>query len=171
MVIVAFGLLGAASLQSKTQVSEIESYQRVQAVLLMSDIRERINANRAQAAGYVSTSIIGTGDNQPTSCTNLATGVNRDLCEWSNALKGAAEQKSSANVGSMIGARGCITQVQAANPTSGLCTPGIYQITVAWQGMHQTIAPALSCGQGLYGADDSYRRAVSTQIAIGLPSC
>ena len=175
IVIVAFGLLGLAGLQSKVQLGEIESYQRAQAILLLSDMTERINTNRSQAASYIVASPVGTGDSQPASCTSLAVGPSRDLCEWSNALKGAGEQKSSggvtANVGAMLGARGCITQVQAPDPTPGICTPGIYLVDVAWQGMHRTAASAIICGQGSYGADDAYRRVISSQIVVGLPAC
>lgn len=175
IVIVAFGLLGLAGLQSKVQLGEIESYQRAQAILLLSDMTERINTNRSQAASYIVASPVGTGDSQPASCTSLAVGPSRDLCEWSNALKGVGEQKSSggatANVGAMLGARGCITQVQAPDPTPGICTPGIYLVDVAWQGMHRTAASAIICGQGSYGADDAYRRVISSQIVVGLPAC
>lgn len=171
ILIVAFGLLGLASLQSMVQLAEFESYQRAQAILLLSDMTERINANRSQAASYVFSTTIGAGDSQPVSCTNLAVGPSRDLCEWSNALKGVGEQKSSVNVGAMLGARGCITQVQAPDSTSGVCTPGIYLVDVAWQGMRRTAASAISCGQGLYGSDDAYRRVISSQIVVGLPAC
>ena len=174
IVIVAFGLLGLAGLQSKVQLGEIESYQRAQAILLLSDMTERINTNRSQAASYIVASPVGTGDSQPASCTSLAVGPSRDLCEWSNALKGVGEQKSSggatANVGAMLGARGCITQVQAPDPTPGVCTPGIYLVDVAWQGMHRTAASAIICGQGSYG-NDAYRRVISSQIVVGLPAC
>ncbi|GAB7546168.1 type IV pilus modification protein PilV [Cupriavidus sp. 8B] len=171
ILILTFGLLGFAGLLSKVYLAELESYQRAQAIVVLSDMTERISANRSQAASYVSASPIGTGDSQPASCTGIAVGPNRDLCEWSNALKGASEQKSSANVGAMLGARGCITQVQAPDPTSGVCTPGIYLVGVAWQGMNHTAAPATSCGQGLFGTDDAYRRVISSQITVGLPSC
>lgn len=168
--VIAFGLLGLAKLQSKMQLAQVESYQRVQASLLLADISERINANRAAAAIYVSATPIGTNDAQPASCTALAPGAARDLCDWSNALKGAAEQKALANVGAMIGARGCISLIQAPDPTTGTCLPAIYQVSVAWQGLHETIAPADTCGQGLYGTD-TFRRVISSQLTVGLPSC
>jgi type IV pilus assembly protein PilV len=171
IVILAIGLLGLAGLHGKIQVGEHESYQRAQAILLLSDMAERISANRSQAANYVSTGTVGTGDSQPASCSGFAIGPSRDLCDWSNELKGASEQKLSANLGAMIGARGCITQLQAADPASGVCTPAIYQISVAWQGLHQTIAPGLNCGSGLYGSDEKLRRVISTQITTGLTEC
>ena len=170
IVILAFGLLGLAGMQAKIQLAEMESYQRAQAILLLSDMSERISANRAQAASYVSTDPYGTGDSQPSSCAAVAAGVALDLCQWSNALKGAAEKSGAANSGAMIGARGCITQIQAPDPTAAVCTPGIYLVSVTWQGLHPTAAPSVTCAQGRYGSD-ALRRAISNRVSVGLPSC
>lgn len=170
IVILAFGLLGLAALQSKMHLGLVESYQRAQAVVLLSDLSERINANGANAAAYVSSTVFGTGDSQPADCSGVAVGAARDECEWSNELKGAAETKASANVGAMTGARGCITQIQAPNPAAGVCTPGVYQITVAWQGLHQTAAPSVTCALNQFG-DEKYRRAISARVSVGLPAC
>ncbi len=171
LVILAFALLGVAGLQAKSGVAEMESYQRAQALILLQDMADRIRANAAQAANYVSASTIGTGDTQPADCTGIAQGPNRDLCEWSNALKGAGETKAGATVGSMIGARGCITQVQPANVNPGACASGIYEVDVAWQGMSPTAVPALACGLGAYGANDAFRRVVSVQVSVATTSC
>lgn len=169
VVILAFGLLALAGLHTKMQLAGFESEQRGQALLLLSDMTERVNSNRRNAGDYVLVGSSGTGDAQPASCSTLAVGAPKDLCEWSNALKGAAEQSATFRTGAMIGARGCITQVQAANIPA--CSPGIYRVTVAWQGMHQTAAPSLACGTGLYGDNDGFRRAISSEIVIGLPAC
>ena len=168
MVILAFGLLGLAGMQSKLHLTTSESFQRAQAIVLLNDLGERINANRAQAASYVTASPIGTGDGEPADCTAVAAGPARDKCEVSNALKGAAEKKASANTGAMTNARACVTQVQAEDSTT--CTPAVYLVTVVWQGMHKTKAPDELCGQGEYG-DDTYRRAISTRVAVGTPAC
>jgi type IV pilus assembly protein PilV len=168
MVILAFGLLGLAGMQSKLHLTSSESYQRAQAIVLVNDLSERINANRAQAINYVTASPIGTGDSEPQDCTAVAVGPLRDKCEVSNALKGASETKSSVNMGAMTNARGCITQVQAENGAT--CTPAVYQVTVAWQGLHKTKAPDNTCGKDLYG-DDAYRRAISLRVAVGTPGC
>jgi type IV pilus assembly protein PilV len=172
ILILAFGMLGLAGLMSKMHLAEMESYQRAQAVLLLSDMAERISANRSVAASYVTGTgtPLGVGDTQPTSCTAAAFGWARDQCEWSNALKGAGETKSAQNAGAMLGARGCIVQVQAANPATGVCTPGIYRVTVAWQGFNATAVPASACGSGLYGATN-LRRAISADVTVGLPRC
>lgn len=166
ILILAFGLLGMASLQSKVHTSETEAYQRAQALLALSDMSERISANRDLAASYVSASTIGAGDSQPASCAGVAAGPARDLCEWSNVLKGASE-----SVANGFGVRGCITQVQAPVSTAGACRPGIYEVTVVWQGMSISAAPSQSCGSGQFGPNDGYRRAVSNRISVSVPSC
>ncbi len=171
LLILAIGLLGVAGLQSKMGISEVESYQREQALLALSDMVNRISANPAQAASYVTGATLGTGDSY-TSCTGIAVGPNLDLCQWSMLLKGSSEQTSATtNVGGMQNARGCVTQVQAPNPNLGVCTPGIYQVTVVWQGMNPTAAPGLVCGQGSYGGNDAYRRAVASVVTVPTTSC
>lgn len=173
IVIVAFGMLGLAGLQVRVQAMEFESYQRAQAILLLNDMAERLRANSSSAASYVSagSSSYGTGDDQPASCAGIAGRAQRDVCEWSNALKGAAESSGGSAVGAMIGARGCVEQLQAPNPAAGLCTPGVYRVTVAWQGMQATSAPQQACGTGNYGSNDALRRALSSSVTVGLPAC
>jgi type IV pilus assembly protein PilV len=171
IVILAFGLLGVVGLQSKMQIGEVESYQRAQAILLLQDMVDRINANRPNAPSYVSGTVFGTG-HTPGTCPT-ATGAARDQCEWSYALLGAAEKQSTTNLGAMIGARGCVELVQAANPAAGVCTPGIYLVSVAWQGFsatNTTVAPAQTCGTGQY-SDDKLRRVIAARVMVGLPEC
>lgn len=170
MVILAFGLLGLAGFQLRTQTAEMEAFQRAQALVLMADMVERLTANRANAASYVTSGALGTGDGEPSSCTSLTDVVLRDRCEWSNALKGSSEQSGSGNVGAMIGARGCITQIQAPNAAAGVCTPGSYRVDVAWQGFNATQASAITCGQNAYGAD-TLRRVVSSSVTVALVTC
>lgn len=170
MVILAFGLLGIAAFQSKAQLGSIEAYQRAQAVVLLEDLQARISNNAVAAQAYVTSTPLGTPDTTSANCATLAAGSARDRCEWSTALKGAAELKASAGVGAMTGARGCVTELQAPNPASGVCQPGLYLLTVAWQGLHPTKAPALACGKDQYGADTN-RRAIAVRVAVGLPDC
>lgn len=168
ITILAFGLLGLAGLAGKNQMSQFESYQRAQAVILLEDMMERMSANKSNAASYVSTTPVGTGDSQPPSCTG-GPGMARDLCEWSNALKGAEEtitsNGTSTNKGAMIGAQGCISPVQAFDP--GLCRPAVYQIAVAWQDKAATAAPPTFCGHTL----DNQHRVISATVTVGVPSC
>ena len=162
MIVLAVGMLGLANLQSKMHITEVESYQRAHAVLLLQDMVDKINTNRANAASYVTgatgSNVLGTPHTDPTDCTSLSNLVTRDQCYWSNSLKGAAEQAGGATVGAMIGARGCVEQVQAVNAAAGVCTPGIYRVTIA-------------CGKDQYGADDRQRRVLTAQVTIGLPAC
>ena len=173
IVIVVFGLLGLAGLQMKIQTAQMESYQRAQAIVLLSDMVERLNANRTSAASYVTgtASPLGVGDTQPTTCSSLALGSARDKCGWSNALKGAAEQNASLNTGAMLGARGCIEQLQAADLSVGVCTPGVYRVSVVWQGLNDTVAPVLICGPASFYGRATLQRAVSTTVTVGLPQC
>lgn len=171
LAILAFSLLGIAGLQSKIGVAEMESYQRAQALVALSQMTERMTANTANAAAYVTAAALGTGDTEPADCTGIAQGANRDLCDWSNTLKGASETSGAASVGAMMAGRGCITQVQAPNPTLGVCTAGVYQVAVAWQGMAPTAVPALACAAGQYGNNDAYRRLVSATVTVPTTSC
>jgi type IV pilus assembly protein PilV len=164
IVVIAIGLLGLAGLQTRLQVSEMEAYQRSQALMLLQDMADRVAANRANAADYVAFSPLGTGDSQDTNCAGLS-GAALDACEWSNSLKGAGETVDGSNVGAMVGGRGCI-QVVALDE---------YLITVAWQGLTPISAPpsSVDCGAGLYGAADTpcandlCRRVVTTIVRIG----
>jgi len=188
IVILASGLLGLAALQVTLLMAEAESYQRAQAILLVNDMVERITTNRTNAPTYVSPLLplvpplvhgvtTATPPLPPPPCEVdplLQTQVTRDLCDWSLALRGAAETKTvggiTTQVGGLGGGRGCIELVQAQDATAGVCTPGTYRVTVAWQGSNRTTVPAVTCGSGLYGAA-GYRRAISTQFSIGLPTC
>ncbi len=168
ILILAIGLLGLAGLQGQILFAELESYQRAQAVLLMNDMVDKMTTNRAAASTYVSSTALGSGAVQD--CSTAAVGVAKDQCEWGNALRGASEKKGTANAGGMVNALGCIQLLQAENAAAGTCTPGIYLVSVAWQGSNMTTAPSVSCGLNQYG-DDRYRRAISTRVSIGLPSC
>lgn len=171
MVVLAFGLLGLAAFQAKAQVGSIESYQRAQASVLLQDMQSRLVANSGDAASYVTTTALGTGDTDTTDCTTLAAGAARDKCEWSAALRGASETAAGgAKLGAMQGARGCIAELRARNDAAGVCIPALYLVTVAWQGLHETKAPSQSCGKDQYGTD-TYRRALSVRIVVGLTNC
>jgi type IV pilus assembly protein PilV len=164
LVILGLGLLGLAGLQSRLQVSEIEAYQRAQALVLLEDMASRLASNRDIAAtvNYITASPLGTGAAACTVGAN-ATRQQRDSCEWNNALQGAAELAGSSRVGAMAGARGCVERVGTTNQ---------FVVTVAWQGMGPSSVPPGSCGAGQYNngtncVDDRCRRAVITTVRIG----
>jgi type IV pilus assembly protein PilV len=161
IVILVIGLLGLAGLQGRALTSQMEAYQRSQALILLKDMADRINANRVNAATYVTTvgaSGVGTGAATPASGP---AGVNLDIYEWHNALLGAAETSGGSSVGAMIGARGCITQTIA--PASGVASQ--YLVAVAWQGLNNTATPAITCGAGQYG-DEAKRRVIALPVNI-----
>ena len=165
IVILGFGMLGLVGLQSRLQVSEMEGYQRSQALILLEDMAQRIAANRNFAASYVTDpgEPLGTG----TSCTvdPSASRAIQDYCEWNNALLGAAEMQGSKMVGTFIGGRGCIDDLGN----------GEYMITIAWQGLGPLTPPpaSVTCGQGMYDGgsgskcvNDRCRRVVTTLVRI-----
>ena len=157
ILIVVIGLLGLAGLQARINLSEMESFQRAQALVLLQDMVDRISANRKNAANYVTVDPLGTGNNLG-ACYGLFDDV-LDKCQWNNSLLGAAEEANSQKVGGMIGARGCVAQITATPPAQ-------YTVSVVWQGINPTIAPRDPCGQGRYG-NDATRRVVSANIIIG----
>ena len=156
VVIVVLGLLGLAGLQSHATVAELEAFQRAQALVLLQDMVDRVNASRLNK-NLFTTGSVGSG-NTVQNC-NTYTGIQRDHCEWGNTLLGIAETSSAGKVGAMIGARGCVEMVKATMPRE-------YQISVVWQGMSPTKAPDVACGAGEYGDDDRKRRAVTATVVI-----
>lgn len=172
IVIVAVGLLGMAGLSARTMNAEYESYERAQALILVSDMVDKINANRKAAGCYAITDpssgspALGTASSATPACSAYGTAEEQaravaDLNDWNAKLLGAAETQSGNSVGAMIGARGCVSFDPVANN---------YQVSVAWQGMNATVAPTTVdptwlCGSGLYGSE-SQRRIVSITVSI-----
>lgn len=167
IVILIIGLLGLMQMQSRLQKSEVESYQRTQALMLAKDMANRISMNRADAASYQ------IGDpNTPTSIGGstcpTATGTlqERDRNEWCEALQGAAEVQAGSNVGALINGRGCVYSLDGGRE---------YLVTVVWQGLTPIAAPGVICGKetpnpydgGTNCIDDLCRRAVSTVVRMG----
>jgi len=168
MVILLSGLLGLAGLLTRSQQFEMESYQRAQALILLQDMADRINANRKVAACYAITTdatagtpYLGTNSGITPNCSSGTVSqyerANADLTAWHDILRGTTETQDGANVGAMIGARGCIRQT-ATNT---------YLILVTWQGLGKTVSPnpSLACANTTYG-DEAQRRVVSTTVNI-----
>lgn len=160
IVILAFGLLGLAGMQSRLQTAEMEAYQRSQALILLNDMANRMAANRTNIADYVMESALGSGMTCP---GTSGTQQQLDSDEWCNALQGAAETSGSTNMGAMIGARGCVESLGNNQ----------YLVTIAWQGLSPMSAPpaSVTCGIDAYdGApgspcvDDLCRRAITTIV-------
>lgn len=163
MVILAIGLLALAGLQARLHVLQIESYQRAQALIILSDMAGRITNNRYDALAYVTAAPLGTGDPCP---VTTATRQEADLTEWCNQILGASETDTGGGaVGAMVGGRGCVEALGGDE----------YLVTVAWQGLIPISAPpaTVTCGEDEYdgGAgsqcvNDLCRRVVTTVIRI-----
>ncbi|MEO8165663.1 MAG: type IV pilus modification protein PilV, partial [Betaproteobacteria bacterium] len=91
LVIILLGLLGLAGMQARVQKAQIEVYSREQALVLLSDMVDRLNTNRTVGSCYALTAAsgspnFGTGSSAPASCigagsaTQRAT-ANADLAE------------------------------------------------------------------------------------------
>jgi len=173
LVIIMLGLLGLLGVQVRSHQAEFESYQRSQALILMSDMVQRINANRKAARCYEITTdaaagspYVGSGYTGTPSCTAYGVAATQaraaaDLSAWDALLKGAAETESGASVGAMIGARGCVSFNAVNNE---------FRVSVVWQGLAPTVDPttvdaALTCGKDLYG-NETQRRIVSQVLRI-----
>jgi type IV pilus assembly protein PilV len=157
IIIVVIGLLGLAGLQARATLGELEALQRAQALVLLQDMVDRISANRKAAMEYATATVWGTPQGA-LDCSTL-TGSALDMCEWSNALNGAAESSGGVNTGAMIGARGCIVNTVPAMPRQ-------FVVSVVWQGTAATVAPTTTCGQGQYG-NDALRRGLTATVIIG----
>lgn len=181
IVILAFGMLGLAGLQARTMNMEMESYQRSQALVILNDMVSRIETPASlagkSAAGLAALQAYETGYSAPLGgssvlddCSGQTIGAARDKCEWGKILNGAAESYSGNRIGAMIGARGCIVEIQAPDGSKGVCSPGLYEVSVAWQGLFTTAAPNNNCGKNLYG-DDALRRVISLRVTVGTSGC
>jgi type IV pilus assembly protein PilV len=165
LVILMLGLLGLVGVMIQSQRAQVESYQRVQALMLVQDIASRMTANKAVVGCYVIPTYIGTGNAVVPLASACTAGVaaqrtraEQDLVEWRDLLLGSAEVIGGDKVGAILGARGCITKDPASN---------LYQVSVAWQGSGATFAPpaGITCGKDEYG-DDAARRAVSVTVQL-----
>lgn len=175
LIVIAIGLLGLAGLQSRVQSSEVESYQRAQALILLEDLVHRMNTNRLTASKYAEAAPLATPVGAGMTCPVAApasTRVQQDVAEWCEALQGAAETSGSAGAtvkqGAMTGGRGCVEDL-GLGPTGDQ----MFRVTVAWQGLTPITAPPEQCGAGLYNGasgsvcrDDLCRRAVSTVVRM-----
>lgn len=167
LVIMMVGLLGLMSLQMNSVQAQTEAYQRQQALILIQDIIDRINANHATAGCYdlataTGGAYLGTGADQPINCAGFGSAETqsqavRDLTEWNGELLGLGEQQDGNSVGAMIGARGCIT---LKDPVTR-----VYTVVITWQGLRASTAPVDACASGLYG-DERLRRAVAVDVRI-----
>lgn len=160
MIVIAVGLLGIAALQGHSSRAEAESYQRAQALVLVGDMLNRIEANRFVKECYATgdkPSHAGTGQVGTYGCVDYGVPktqavATNDLLTWHNLLLGSAESGS----GAMINAYGCIS-------SNGIDT---LTVSVFWQGLSATVDSNLpaGCAGPDYGA--GMRRGVSRSVRL-----
>lgn len=163
LLILAVGLLGLAGLNARMLNGQFEAYQRSQALRLVEDMSSRIrnNPKAARKGDYGSTKVFGVSAE---TCAT-AYSVDYDLCTWSEALRGvgvSTNAETPQQLGSIIGARGCVENISGAVTNK----QAVVRVTVAWQGLTPSVAPASGCGKGAYGDDDSLRRTVSVDVVL-----
>ena len=172
IVVIAFGLLGVAGLVSRSFVTEAEANQRTQAALLLQDMAARIEANRTNVTSYVTgdagiTGYVDVGGVATlVSCDPAAPLADRDRCEWGQRLAGADERIDARNASMLVGAIGCVYELDAFNR--------VYAISVAWQGPSSGAAPSADpayapagCGRNQFG-NETQRRLMTTLLRIGV---
>lgn len=178
LFIIMIGLLGIVALQGKAQVAELEAYQRTQALIVLSDIVDRMNANRATVSCFVVTTdtangtpYLGPGANTfgTPSCAASTTAYNNRanaaITEIHNFFQGTSEQLAGNDVAAMINGRACISY-DSASALGGEPGTGLYKVIVTWQAMGDLEpTPADMCAKDEYGSEKK-RRAVSTSFRL-----
>jgi len=163
IVMVVIALLALLKLQTRLQGSEMETYQRTQAIILINDMASRMETNRLNAVNYVTANPLGAGMD----CDDIGTAdlQESDSTEWCLALQGAGETAADdSSVGAMIAGRGCVAATDATNTE--------FVVSVVWQGLAGIAAPpaSVTCGEGLYDTaecgSDLCRRYVTTIVRI-----
>lgn len=160
VIIIAVGLLGIAALQGHSSRAEMESYQRAQALVLVTDMVHRIDANSRDVkqcyGDFGAPGQAGTGQAGVYACNAFGSFTtqqiaNNDMAQWHKLLLGSAEQRGT---GAMISAFGCITY-------DGFDT---MTVSVFWQGLSPTKDADLpaGCAAPAYGA--GLRRGVSRSL-------
>jgi type IV pilus assembly protein PilV len=179
LLLIVLGLLGLLGLQLRIQQAEFESYQRVQALVLLYDMANRIHAHHITASCFrVSnpdgTNWLGTGSSATPACAVSNANDNSmalsAISEWQSLLLGATETKSGVSVGAMLGGRGCVyydaTTVLLDPIGAPLPDTGLYTVAVTWQGAVDTFASTVNCANGQYAGGETRRRVVSTTFRL-----
>lgn len=154
LLVTAFGLLALAGFIGRASAMGVESNQRARAAAILTDMTDRMRNNKGQAATYVSATAHGAA---VINCAGKAAGFALDLCEWNNLLIGTNDALSNGNA-QALSFRGCINRPDVLLP--------VYVVTVAWGSSVTGVAPVDACGANLFGADDSFRRVIRSQVRI-----
>jgi type IV pilus assembly protein PilV len=171
VLVLAVGLLSAASLELFSKRSNFDAAQRTAAANLAQDLLERMRSNPEGLLDYLPGGTLGgatLGAAPPNDCSDPATDCNAtdvanfDLWQWEQALDGAMEQTDGVATGGLVQPTACIR-----GPLAG--GTGTYAVAIAWRGMNETVNPDVDdCGEGSgnYGDDDAYRRVLVIRTFI-----
>ena len=188
MTIILLGLLGVLATQARAAKVEFESYQRGQALSLVRDMEARLAASRAIVqTGFMTPALsstdgsvyVGNGIGAASfadgsgQCVAPAAGdalgaAKFEMCQWAQALQGAAAKDGSANVGAMLGARGCLVRIE---PPQANAIADFY-IVVVWPGIAAGTEPPDDAPAGRrYCASDTafgtgLRRGLSMRVMV-----
>lgn len=171
MLVLAVGMLAAASLELFSKRSNFDAAQRTAAANLAQDLLERMRSNPEGLIDYIPAAELGGGTlgsapstdcGDPASDCNATDVANFDLWQWEQALDGAMEQTDGVATGGLVQPTACIT-----GPLAG--GTGAYEVAIAWRGMNETTDPDTDdcgAGSGNYGDNDTYRRVLVIRTFI-----
>ena len=174
LFIIVTGILGAVAMQATAKKGSFDAMQRSLASALAQDILERMRSNDARPINGVLNTYEGEyGEVAPgpapapacntpgTLCTS-AEMVATDLYQWTQLLRGANVTSAGQNVGGLINAIGCVTELNNA-----------VTVTVSWQGRTSTKDGAAAAAAGAVfatnpgcGTASDQRRQVHIQAFI-----
>lgn len=185
IAVMLLGLLGVIGMQARAAVMEFESYQRGEALSLVREMQGRLTDSRAIVGGYLADAVsstngsvyVGSGENAKDFSTgSVCVGgaglplaeAKFEMCQWGQALQGAAAMEGTSKVGAMIGARGCLIRVV---PAENNALADIY-VTVVWQGKSPSAEPAEDspAGKNVCASDVNFgvglRRGVTVRVLV-----
>ena len=178
IAVMLLGLLGVIGMQARSAVVEFESYQRGEALSLIREMQGRLTNSRALVDGYLDAAVsstdgivyVGSGAGAKDFCGGaVGTPLEQakfEMCQWGQALQGAAAQEGTTKVGAMIGARGCLIRV---DPPEGNALADIY-ITVVWEGKSPSAEPAANSAAAKCASDVTFgtklRRGISVRVLV-----
>jgi len=151
LFIMVTGIFGAVAMQATAKKGSFDAMQRSVASALAQDILERIRSNDPDPAliesyegvyGAALNAVPGNRCNAVGAACTPAQMVTNDLFEWEMMLMGADVTAGGANLGGLVGARGCITHQNNA-----------ITVVISWEGREdirdgatQNSATAQACG-------------------------
>jgi type IV pilus assembly protein PilV len=145
LAVLSVGLLGIGLMQVTGMAFTKTAYSRTQAMLLASDIADRIRANEPNAAAYVGTTgTVGTnpGCNGGTVCAGGAAMAASDMTDWTNRVDTELTQGS----GTIFAQNSTPTQSCPSGSTATPIATGFMRVLVTWQERSNSVAGTETTG-------------------------